>query len=343
MEISLTDRYRGCLLGLACGDAVGTTVEFAERGSFEPVTDMVGGGPFDLPVGAWTDDTSMALCLATSLVHCRGFDPRDQMNRYINWWQWGYLSSTGDCFDIGMTVCRALQRYQVTGDPMAGSTDPSTAGNGSLMRLAPAVLAFAPDRVAARHHARLSSATTHAAPEALDCCELFAELLLNALDGRSREGLLVCSRTDFASPRVSDLARQTYLGKDARQIRGSGYCVESLEAALWCFARAHSFEEAVLSAVNLGDDADTTAAIVGQLAGAHFGVRGIPDRWLDRLCTRGEIDRLARALANLERKEALTRRASESWLRGQDLNLRPLGYEPNELPDCSTPRLKDGL
>lgn len=297
MEISLVDRYRGCLLGLACGDAVGTAVEFSERGSFPPVTDMVGGGPFDLPAGAWTDDTSMALCLATSLLYCRGFDARDQMNRYTNWWQWGYLSSTGDCFDIGMTVCRALQRYQVTDDPMAGSTDPSTAGNGSLMRLAPVVLAFAPDRVAARRYARLSSATTHAALEALDCCELYSDLLINALEGQSSEDLLICAEADFASVRVNELARRTYLDKEVRQIRGSGYCVESLEAALWCFAQSNSFEEAVLTAANLGDDADTTAAIVGQLAGAHFGVQGIPGRWLDRLYFCGEIDRLALALA----------------------------------------------
>ncbi|MEQ1684249.1 MAG: ADP-ribosylglycohydrolase family protein [Burkholderiaceae bacterium] len=94
---------------MACGDAVGTTVEFSPRGSFEPVTDMVGGGPFELAAGQWTDDTSMALCLATSLVNCEGFDAVNQTNRYVNWWQWGYLSSTGDCFDIGMTVLKVLR------------------------------------------------------------------------------------------------------------------------------------------------------------------------------------------------------------------------------------------
>lgn len=306
MEISLVDRYRGCLLGLACGDAVGTTVEFAERGSFPPVTDMVGGGPFDLPAGAWTDDTSMALCLATSLLHCQGFDARDQMNRYINWWQWGYLSSTRDCFDIGMTVCRALQRYQVTGDPMAGSTDPSTAGNGSLMRLAPVVLAFGHDRAAARRHARLSSATTHAAQEALDCCELYSELLINALEGQSRDELLICGTADFGSERVNKLAQRIFLSKEVSQVKGSGYCVESLEAALWCFAQSDSFKEAVLAAANLGDDADTTAAIVGQLAGAHYGVHGIPEEWLNRLFMRGEIDRLALELAEQARRGKTT-------------------------------------
>src|ERR1700748_3035068 len=110
-SLSGIERWRGGLLGLACGDAVGTAVEFSPRGTFAPVTDMVGGGPFGLVPGEWTDDTSMALCLATSLVQCRGPDLRDQINRYVNWWQHGYLSSTGDCFDIGMTVRAALNRY----------------------------------------------------------------------------------------------------------------------------------------------------------------------------------------------------------------------------------------
>ena len=142
MSITLSDRYRGSLLGLACGDAVGTTVEFMPRGSFTPVADMVGGGPFNLKPGQWTDDTSMALCLAESLLRKGGFDAKDQMGRYLNWWKWGYLSATGDCFDIGMTVREALAIYEQNGDPFAGSTHPYSAGNGSMMRLAPVVLFF---------------------------------------------------------------------------------------------------------------------------------------------------------------------------------------------------------
>lgn len=300
MPVSLIDRYRGCLLGLACGDAVGTTVEFSPRDSFPPVTDMVGGGPFQLEPGRWTDDTSMALCLATSLIHCGGFDARDQMNRYVNWWQWGYLSSTSACFDIGMTVCRALQRYQVTGDPMAGSIDPATAGNGSLMRLAPVVLCFHPDQPAVLAHARLSSATTHAAPEALECCELFADLLTKALHGQPKPEVMTSSVASFTSPSVAAIARGAYLDKQVSQVTGSGYCVASLEAALWCFANTSSFEGAVLAAANLGDDADTTAAIVGQLAGAFYGAQGIPAHWLEGLHMAGEIDRLAQALLELQ-------------------------------------------
>src|SRR5512145_652490 len=116
-----SDRFHGCLLGLAAGDATGTTVEFQPRGSFPPVVDMIGKGPFNLQPGQWTDDTSMALCLATSLVRAGGFDATDQMNRYCNWYKEGYLSSTGHCFDIGNTVRQALHRYIETGDPFGGS------------------------------------------------------------------------------------------------------------------------------------------------------------------------------------------------------------------------------
>src|SRR3954468_13474008 len=116
------DRFRGALVGLAVGDAVGTTVEFKPPGSFEPISDMVGGGPFGLPVGAWTDDTSMALCLAASLVERGGFDAYDQMTRYVRWWRHGNISSTGRCFDIGVTVSGALARFERSGAPIAGAT-----------------------------------------------------------------------------------------------------------------------------------------------------------------------------------------------------------------------------
>jgi ADP-ribosyl-[dinitrogen reductase] hydrolase len=293
MQISLEERYRGALLGLACGDAVGTSVEFQPRGSFRPLTDMVGGGPFNLKPGQWTDDTSMALCLAESLLRKKGFDAADQMGRYLDWWQRGYLSSTGECFDIGMTVRDALTRSQETGEPFAGSTDPYTAGNGSLMRLVPVVLYYFPDNDRVRTFSASSSRTTHAAPEAVECCELFAEIICKALGGIPKSELLVASITRFREPAVEAIAQGAYLVKTENGIRGSGYCVASLEAALWCFHHSDSFEAAVLKAANLGDDADTTAAIVGQLAGAHYGVQAIPPSWLAKLHMRKEIEAYA--------------------------------------------------
>lgn len=301
MQPSLSERYRGALLGLACGDAVGTTVEFKPRGSFQPLTDMVGGGPFDLKPGQWTDDTSMALCLAESLLSKNTFDAADQMGRYLNWWKWGYLSSTGECFDIGMTVSQALSQYQQTGQPFAGSTDPFTAGNGSLMRLVPVVLFYFPDVQQIRQFAIDSSRTTHAAPEAIECCQLLAELITKALLGASKTELHRLPLSTFTQSKVTALARGDYLVKSVSDIRGSGYSVESLEAALWCFHHTDSFAAAILQAANLGDDADTTAAIVGQLAGAYYGIRAIPAPWLEMLHDGEEITATADRLLDASR------------------------------------------
>ncbi|MFN9476551.1 ADP-ribosylglycohydrolase family protein [Acidovorax sp.] len=298
----LESRYRGCLVGLACGDAVGTTVEFSPRGSFAPLTDMVGGGPFRLARGQWTDDTSMAICLAQSLLHRGGFDAEDQMRRYANWWRWGYPSPTGTCFDIGVTVRGALSRFLADGEPMAGSTDPQTAGNGSLMRLAPVVLRYFPDMAAMLRQARLSSQTTHGAAEAVECCSVLAEVIAHAMQGDPARGqaarleVLAVRQAGLACPAVQAIAAGSYHGKPREQVRGSGYCVASLEAALWCFATTDSFADAVLAASNLGDDADTTAAITGQVAGAFYGIEGIPAHWRAMLFMGEEIGDMAAGL-----------------------------------------------
>ncbi len=165
MDKKLRDRFRGSLFGLAAGDALGTTLEFKRPGTFEPIQDIVGGGPFSLEPGQWTDDTSMALCLAESLMERNGFDPKDQMQRYQHWYREGYLSSTGDCFDIGGTVSSALHRFEQTGEPFSGPTDPHSAGNGSLMRLAPLPLIFYQSPSEAIEKSGESSRTTTVAKE----------------------------------------------------------------------------------------------------------------------------------------------------------------------------------
>ncbi len=293
MNILLRDRYLGSLLGLACGDAVGTSVEFMSRGSFTPLTDMVGGGPFDLLPGKWTDDTSMALCLAESLLFCNGFNAKDQMSRYCNWWQWGYLSSTDECFDIGVTTSQALQRFLATTDPFAGSTNTNTAGNGSLMRLVPVVLFYYPNIDEVIRFSAESSRTTHAAPEAIESCKLFGFILAGALAGKSKNELEKIITPFIREQKVLSIASGLYIEKPLDNINGSGYCIESLEAALWCFHKNDTFSDTVLAAANLGDDADTTAAIAGQIAGAYYGYNGIPESWLSKLHMREKIQSLA--------------------------------------------------
>lgn len=299
----LLDRFEGALLGLAAGDAIGTTVEFSQPGSFKPVTDMKGGGPFRLAPGQWTDDTSMALCLAESLIE-RGFDPADQMRRYVQWFRRGYLSSTGECFDIGNTVRQALMAFEQSADPYSGSTAPKTAGNGSLMRLAPIPMVCFHSPTRAMDLAADSSRTTHGAEAALDACRYFSGLILGALKGYTKEELLAsrfCPVDGYfdLQPLCSEIdaiARGSFKRKKPPDIRGTGYVVQSLEAALWAFDRGESFSDCVLLAVNLGEDADTTAAICGQLAGAYYGAAAIPEKWRKRLAQGHAIQALASSL-----------------------------------------------
>jgi ADP-ribosyl-[dinitrogen reductase] hydrolase len=299
--IDRRERWRGAMLGLAVGDAVGTTVEFRAPGSFEPITDMAGGGPFGLEAGQWTDDTSMALCLAESLIERGGFDARDQMQRYVRWYREGYNSSTGRCFDVGDTVRGALHRYERTGEPYAGDNSRSAAGNGSLMRLAPVPLRFAEEPELAIRLAAESSRMTHQARAAVDACRYFAGLLIGALQGADRDKMLSERFTPVPglwereplSPEIDEIAAGSYWRRQPPEIRASGYVVHSLEAALWAFACSESFEDGCLAAVNLGEDADTTAAIYGQIAGAYYGEQGIPAPWRDRLWEADRISALA--------------------------------------------------
>ena len=300
-EPTTRERFRGCLLGLATGDALGTALEFAEPGRFEPIDDMVGGGPFSLKPGEWTDDTSMALCLATSLVEQNGLDARDQMERYVRWWKDGYLSSRERCFDIGTTVSTALARFIDRNDPYAGSIDPQTAGNGSLMRLAPVPMYFAGDAEEAIRMAADSSRTTHGAQEAVDACRYYAGLLVGALRGIGKDTLLSASycpveglwEQEPLSPKIAAIAEGSFKHRQPPDVRGGFYVVETLEAALWAFHHSEDFREGALLAANLGHDADTTAAIYGQLAGAHHGVDAIPSGWREKLTMLVEITSLA--------------------------------------------------
>ena len=298
---SVRERYRGSLLGLAVGDAVGTTLEFRQPGSFAPLDDMVGGGPFHLNPGEWTVDTSMALCLAASLVERKCFDASDQMERYLRWRNAGYMSSTGRCFDIGGTVSSSLWRLEQTGNPFAGSHDPNIAGNGSIMRLTPVPLFYTHNPREAMEKAAESSRTTHGAPTAVDACRYLAALIIGAVHGASNEELLSAYYSPIPNywqqsplvPEIDEIAAGSFKQRQPPEIRGAGYVVKSLEAALWAFYQSNSFREGCLLAVNLGDDADTTGAVYGQLAGAFYGEQGIPQEWRTRLAHRSLIESLA--------------------------------------------------
>ncbi len=301
------DRYRGSILGLAVGDALGAPVEFKRPGSFKPVTTMTSGGAFGLRPGQWTDDTSLALCLAESLVETNGFDLIDQLERYVRWYRDGHLSSTGECFDIGNTTKMALNHYEETKEPYSGPTGPATAGNGSIMRLAPVPLAYAKDFGVAVERSGESSKTTHGALEAVDSCRYLGGLIAASATG--------VDKTEFLSKRYSQkpgywtenplcqnvdaIANGSFKEKSPPEIKGSGYVIDCLEAALWAFYKTESFGDGCLLAVNLGDDADTTGAVYGQLAGAYYGASGIPAEWLRTLTLQPLVQSFADRLYEL--------------------------------------------
>ena len=291
----IRDRAIGALLGLAVGDAVGTTLEFKLRDTYPLLTDMVGGGPFDLKPGQWTDDTAMALALADSLAACGGLDEQDLLSRFSEWWRKGTYSCTGSCFDIGGTTAQAIRRWEQTKADHCGSTDPNSAGNGSLMRLSPVAIRYHGDRPALRDAAARQSRTTHAAAEAVDACVVYAEMIADAIEGRPRSEVLA-SHVGPWSGAIGPIAKGSWRGKPRGDVSASGYVAHAMEAALWSVGRAPRFERAVLHAANLGQDADTTAAIAGQLAGALGGQSAIPDAWLSRLAWRDRLTAAAQGL-----------------------------------------------
>jgi ADP-ribosylglycohydrolase len=289
------DRAVGALLGLATGDAVGTTLEFARPGSFTPITDLVGGGPFGLDAGQWTDDTSMALCLAESLVDLGHLDLTDQLRRYVRWRDHGHLSSIGRCFDIGTTTTGQLDRFLRTGDPVDPHIDQDAAANGSLMRLAPVPIRWHTDLAEAADRSAESSRSTHAADRPVDACRVLGAMVAALVAGHPASDVF---HHDFwrygpLHPEVEAVARGSWRHREPPTIKGSGYCVAALEAAIWAVAGATDFRAAVLRAANLGDDADTTAAIAGQLAGARWGAAGIPEEWRARITLADRIVSLA--------------------------------------------------
>lgn len=289
MQDPIIDRKRGCFYGLAIGDALGAAVEFRHPGEFAPVTGYRGFGPHGLDAGQWTDDTSMALALADSIAE-KGWNIRDQLDRYLNWFRNGEYSVNGICFDIGGTTRNALYDFESNGTIIADS-DLSNSGNGSIMRLAPVPIKYH-DHPDLQKYLSESSKTTHASVQCVDACIALGNILSALIHGDSKEESL-CIKTnlnnDYCTLISNIIKNRSYISE--QNIVGSGWVVKSLEAALWAFYHSSSFEECVLKAVNLGNDSDTTGAIAGQLAGALYGFNGIPQHLIDGLDKKDVIEK----------------------------------------------------
>ncbi|CAM2728366.1 unnamed protein product [Rotaria socialis] len=330
----ILNRIQGSMIGMALGDALGAHVEFRPHQFLvdTPVTDLESGGTWGLNKGQFTDDTSMALCLANSLVACRDFKPYDQLVRYKWWHQFGYMSSTGHCFDIGAATSQSLREFErrqkryanefkisfTDMDNLSDRTllekfdiycsEDGVAGNGALMRLAPVPLFFYRYPPIAVENSGISGQITHGDRKAYDACRYYGALIVAALHGYAKEQLLDDEfyskhtewfRNNPLHPDIESIAKGSYK-KDGYNagIRGKGYIVAALEAALWAFwSDDNSFEKGALAAVNLGDDTDTTAAIYGQLAGAHYGYRKLPERWLQHAYAKTFMEKLSKWIA----------------------------------------------
>ena len=273
----LRSRFQGALVGLAVGEALAAPAVYGRPGAFAPVRDLLGGGPHDLPRGAWGDDTAMALCVARSLAGTGGCDPDDQLDRYRRWQRDGEGSATGECVGIGAGTARAL----VDGRPDGAVPD----GAESLARTVPLAMRHWADAEALRTAVRTTTAVTCHEPATFDAAARCAAALAAALRGAppaaiveavdaagapaSAAPLLVPSAATAASPAVV------------------------LAAAARAFAEGAGWKDAVLRAVNLGGPADALGGLAGALAGAHFGVEAIPAAWREALAGRDEIEDLA--------------------------------------------------
>ncbi len=302
--MELSARYRGCLLGVATGDAVGTTLEFKAPGTFIPIEDMVGGGQFRLRAGEWTDDTAMTLCLAESLLEAKGYHPRDQMKRYIRWYREGRMSSNGEVFVVGNTIQRALEDFEHNDNPYAGTTDERASGTGSVMRVSPIALYYRNHPAEAIRLAGDSSRLTHGSAIAVDACRYYTAILVGLLNGATRDEVLGSRYSPVpglwdAHPShklIDEVAQGSFKQREPPAIKAEGFVVRALEAVLWGLYKAQDFRTGLLRVVNLGDDADTCGAMFGGLAGAMWGEDAIPDRWKLKLAKRPTLERLANEL-----------------------------------------------
>lgn len=318
--LSAASRISGSLYSLAICDALGGPVEFCRRGTFPPVTGMQYNSKFDLPPGCWTDDTSMTLCLAQSLIDNKGaFVSQDQVKKYIRWYEEGYMSSIGKCFDIGNATRNALSiwREHLKGKGSAEDMERGQAaidkalkkkvqcGNGSLMRVSPIGLVFHKDPAKAIEYADLSSRVTHPYPTNSEACKVYTKLIAATFDNPSKaDQASIVTSWQFEDPDLKfrfGKYRDLYSWQvvNSQQISSSGYVVHSLEASLWAFFTTATFEEGALKAVNLGDDADTVGAIYGGIAGAFYGFEALPKSWLEGLKAKSTVDAVVEGMVAL--------------------------------------------
>lgn len=299
----MRDKSIGSFRGMGVGDALGAPVEFKSPGSFPPVTDYQPTPMFGIDAGDWTDDTIMAFCMADGIIEAEGYDSYTVMKKYVDWYDNGYNSPNGRLFDIGNQTSRAIHEYKK--DPnFVEFTD--SAGNGTVMRLAPAVISTMNlSTMEAADVFDVSARDTHNSYEAAEATVLFGLILRNLIKGVGLEESLDRAKrqtreyTEMMNYPDMKIAERVYDFTDEEAHNG-GYVIPSLGTAIWAMKNSDSFREAVLKVVNLGRDSDTVGAITGQMAGALYGDSQIPTNWVDNLHRTKDFESLTDELLQIE-------------------------------------------
>ena len=308
----MTNLNKDILLGTAIGDALGLPVQFLNREvvAKNPITTMIGYGQFDVPAGTWSDDSSLSLCLAESL--CNGHNLNDIANNFVKWMFEGFWTPFNKAFDIGKTTYFAIVNLRNRVSPhLAGMNRERDNGNGSLMRILPLVPYILNMEVEDRYKiiGEVSS-LTHRHPRSILACIALCEFAIQYINQQSREKayqtmqqtlLQLLKRDMFVEEdvpfkRLIELSYGELKAIELKDIRSTGYVIDTLEASLWCIFNTSNFKDAVLKAVNLGDDTDTVGAITGGMAGIIYGYTSIPSEWIDVLARKDDIVELANRL-----------------------------------------------
>jgi ADP-ribosylglycohydrolase len=300
------DAITSLLVGIAVGDALGVPVEFKQRGSFH-VSGMTGYGTHNQPPGTWSDDTSLALCLAASIAE--GFSLQDLARRFVRWHDEAYMTAGGAVFDIGISTAKAIHRLKDGIEPTAaGCAGANENGNGSLMRIAPFVFLISGKPEAERFQITQGvSSLTHSHAWSVTACYIYLEYLCKLLAGTEKKAAYAELRDDFSGGcafieketlmRFERILRQDISALPQSAINSGGFVIDTLEAALWCFLTTDNYRDAVLKSVNLGDDTDTTAAVTGALAGIAYGIDAIPADWRKTVIRFEDICRISVSMA----------------------------------------------
>lgn len=290
----MENKFKGALLGLIVGDALGAPFEGMSGDNIEFKGKMQGGGPHNISAGQWTDDSSLALCLAESLIK-DGFDLKSQLKRYSSWFKDGYLSSKDRAFGIGRNTSISITDYIQEG--ILPPERERAAGNGSIMRLAPVPLYFINNYKKTIYYSAKSSRATHNNPMAVDSCKFLGSFIFNAIHNKNKNYLINENFKDLElDDRVLKTVRISNNKLTKEDINPDAFVLNTLQASLWSFNNSDSFKSAVIKAVNLGGDTDTIAAVTGQMAGSYYGSDNIPDKWVNRLAKKELIMSMIRGL-----------------------------------------------